>query len=87
MSRQRSLSPILALTPHIKTARALGLVWGLHCRVVDAHPETQEELCNISIDQIKKEALGGEGANAVLTAGVPFGKAGSTNLLRVVTID
>ncbi len=85
MSRQRPLQPILTLTPEIKTARALSLAWGLHTNV-SAEPETFDDLVPLATEALQAMELCGKGDNVLLTAGVPFGVSGSTNMVRVVTL-
>jgi pyruvate kinase len=84
-SRQRPLVPILVLTPKVTTARQLAIRWGLHCVVTeDAHNfrDMVEGACKACVD----EGFGRDGDRVVITAGVPFGRAGRTNTLRVVEI-
>jgi pyruvate kinase len=86
MSRQRPICPIIALTPHDKVARRLILGWGLNCKVTP-NPKTQEDLETLSVEAIKSFGLGRRGGDSlVLTAGLPFGKTGTTNMLRVVEV-
>ena len=85
MSRQRPIQPVLMLTPNLHTARRLIMAWGLHCRVAP-DPTNIDEMVNIAVDRVQAEAIGQKGRHVVLTAGVPFGVPGSTNMLRVVTL-
>lgn len=85
MARQRPLQPILTLTPHLKTARRLALTWGLQT-VVAPDPTTVDDMIRIALAAAKDTRLGRAGQHIVLTAGVPFGVSGSTNMLRVVTL-
>ena len=43
-------------------------------------------MVNSACKIIKEEGLGKIGDSVVITAGVPFGNAGSTNLLRIAKI-
>lgn len=85
MSRQRPIQPVLMLTPNLNTARRLVLGWGLHCRVAQ-DPTNLDEMVSIAVECVRAEGLGDHGRHVVLTAGVPFGVPGSTNMLRVVTL-
>lgn len=85
MSRQRPLQPVLLLTPNLTTARRFVLGWGLHSRVAP-DPTTLDDLVAIAVEKVRAEGIGTPGQHIVLTAGIPFGVSGSTNMLRVVTL-
>jgi len=85
-ARERLRSNILALTPKLTTARRLGLVWGTHCvqtQGVDNVDDMTDTACAIA----RAEGLAASGDTLSITAGLPFGEAGSTNLLRMVKLD
>ena len=77
--------PILALTPNITTARQLALVWGVTPVVVDTMTRF-EEMVKAAKQAVLERQLAKPGDNIVITAGVPFGQAGATNLLYVLTV-
>ena len=81
-ARERPRVPIIALTPLHGTARRLALSWGLHCAVV---PEVDRfKMAVVSAARIAREhGFASEEDRIVVTAGIPFGVAGSTNILRV----
>ena len=84
-SRERPSAPIIALSPVRRTARRLSLVWGLHCvETEDAHniDEMVDRACSIA----HREGFAQPGQRIIITAGVPFGTSGSTNLLRIAFI-
>lgn len=83
MSRQRPKRPILAVTPHIKTARRINLAWGLNC-LIKPNPTSQESLSDLAISAVKDAQLEDSKEPIVLTAGLPFGVAGTTNMIRVI---
>ena len=85
-ARERPEVPILCLTPEIGTARRLALAWGVHClRTKDVKNSAQ------MIDRATKAALSEEfavlGDRLVITAGMPFGTPGATNLLRIAWVE
>ncbi len=86
MSRQRPKQTILALTPHIKTARRINLAWGLNCQVKE-NPTDQESLVILAENGAKDAGIVQKGDQIVLTAGLPFGIAGTTNMIRVLNIE
>jgi len=84
-SRERPEAPILSLTPKISTARRLALVWGVHsvCTQEIADVDTMTDLaCKTALE----EGFAKAGDHVVIAAGVPFGRAGTTNLLRLATV-
>jgi pyruvate kinase len=85
VARERPGRPILALTPQISTARRLALVWGTHCvNVEDAHDldDMVDRACRIAF----REGFAKPGQRAVITAGVPLGTPGATNMLRIAFV-
>ena len=84
-ARERPEAPILALTPSAQTARRLCLAWGLHCVTTeDAHDldDVVERAAQIAYE----EGFAKPGERIVITAGVPLGTPGATNLLRVAFV-
>jgi pyruvate kinase len=84
-SRERPSSPVIVLSPVVTTARRLSLAWGLHCVVSeDAKNEGDmvDRACRISFE----EGFAKPGQRVIVTAGVPFGTPGSTNMLRIAFI-
>jgi pyruvate kinase len=81
-ARERPSVPILALTSSRATARRLAILWGAHCvSTADIHSfrEMAEKAGRIAAN----EGLAQAGDKIVITAGVPFGTPGSTNVLRI----
>jgi pyruvate kinase len=86
VARERPEVPILALTASLSTARALSLAWGAHCvQVPDLKrfSEMVERACSTALSQ----EMANVGDRLVITAGVPFGTPGSTNILRVAWVE
>lgn len=81
-ARERPRVPIIALTPLAGSARRMTLSWGLHCVVV---PEVDRfKLAVVSAARVAREhGFANEDDKIVVTAGIPFGVAGTTNILRV----
>ncbi|WP_018631335.1 pyruvate kinase [Neomegalonema perideroedes] len=84
-ARERPRVPILALTPLLSTSRKLTLVWGLHCVKV---PEVQMfgEAVAEAVRAVRAHEFAGDEDKIAIIAGVPFGRAGSTNILRVANV-
>ena len=84
-ARERPPSRILCLTPSEIVARQFALVWGVHSVVNTAHT-ADEDIGTMAVEAALKEGLGDDGDMLVVTAGVPFGAVGSTNMIRVIRI-
>jgi pyruvate kinase len=84
-SRERPGVPIIALSPVRKTARRLSIVWGLHC-VVTEDARDIDEMTNRACAIAVAEGFATPGQRVIITAGVPFGTPGATNLLRIAFI-
>ena len=85
-ARERPRVPILALTPDQLVARRLGLVWGLTCAPVD--PAIRfEEAVSAAVSAARHAGLASDTDRIAVTAGFPFNTAGTTNILRVVSMS
>ena len=84
-ARVRPMAPILGITPKVATARRLALVWGVHSTV---SPDIQsvDEMVDAARGLAVREGFAVAGNHIAITAGMPFGQAGSTNLLRIAEI-
>ncbi|SDN90844.1 pyruvate kinase [Pseudomonas jinjuensis] len=84
-SRERPTAPILSLTPNLRAARRLTVAWGVHS-VVNAQLAHVDEICATALDIALGQRMARRGDTVVITAGVPFGTPGSTNMLRIETV-
>ncbi len=85
ISKFRPESEIIATTTSEKVRRQLSLEWGVKSVFVPNHKNTDDVIEN-SIETSLKEGFVMPGDTVILTAGVPVGLAGSTNLIKVQTI-
>lgn len=84
-SRERPDRPILGLITRMITARKLALAWGVHpVHTADAHD--LDEMVAKARQFARDEGFARSGESIVVTAGLPFGTPGATNLLRVAWI-
>jgi pyruvate kinase len=84
-ARERPEAPIIALTPSVETARRLCIAWGLHCVLTDdAHD--LDDVVDRAARIAYEEGFAKPGERIVVTAGVPLGTPGATNLLRVAFV-
>jgi len=85
VARERPSVPLLVLTPSIRTARRLGLLWGAHAvRTRDVH--SFEEMVGKSKRMALRHDMAAGGDRVIVTAGVPFGVPGSTNVVHVARL-
>ncbi len=84
-SRERAQVPIIALSPIVETARRLSLVWGLHC-VVTEDAKDLDDVVDIACRVTFVEGFGKPGDRVIISAGVPLGTPGATNMLRIAYI-
>lgn len=84
-SRERPKVPIMVLTPSQDTARRMALAWGVHCVVTDDVHSFQEMVEHATVIA-DNECFAKFGDQVIITAGVPFGTPGNTNVLRIATI-
>jgi pyruvate kinase len=85
-ARQRPARPILCLTQNKPVARRLMLSYGVFAIHVTDVKNTDGALRKAN-EVVKNLNIAKKGQRLVLTAGVPFGTPGSTNLLRVAWVD
>lgn len=84
-ARERPVVPILMLTSELGTARRLAVLWGAHC-VVSPDVSNFHEMVDKACAVAEAEEYAAHGDRLVITAGVPFGTPGSTNVLRIAWI-
>ncbi|PKO55861.1 MAG: pyruvate kinase, partial [Betaproteobacteria bacterium HGW-Betaproteobacteria-21] len=82
IAHQRPQSRIVCLTPSARVAGRLTLAWGIRARVSTA-TGTVEEMVDAAVTSCRHDQLLRDGEAVIVTAGVPFGTPGSTNLLRL----
>jgi pyruvate kinase len=81
-SRERPSVPILGLTPSSTTARRLAIAWGIQSVQTDdirSFSEMAEKACRIALNV----GIAEPNQRLIITAGVPFGKAGATNIMHI----
>src|SRR5258706_16192426 len=83
-ARELPQPPILSMTPTIETARSLALVWGVHS-VQTSDVSDVSEVVEHACRCVVAEGFAKSGDTILISAGMPFGTAGATNLLSVAT--
>ncbi|HEY0266694.1 MAG TPA: pyruvate kinase [Rhizomicrobium sp.] len=84
-ARERSAAPIIAPTPSIETARRLTLAWGVHS-VTTEDIRDFDDMVKRASQIARQEGFAQAGERIVITAGVPLGTTGATNMLRVAFV-
>lgn len=82
VSKYRPKAPIIAVTPHEEVQRRLCLVWGV-IPVKGERVETTDEMFQSAIQGGSRIGLLKQGDLVVVTAGVPAGKSGTTNFIKI----
>ena len=85
VARERPAVPLLVLTPSLKTARRLGLLWGAHA-VRTRDITSFEEMVAKAKRMALRHGVAKAGERIVIIAGVPFGTPGSTNVIHIVRL-
>ena len=84
-ARERPAKPILALSPNHRTVRRLSVVWGVHC-VESPDAVNLEDMVDRACVLAYQEGLARPGDRIAITAGVPLGTPGATNMLRIAFV-
>ena len=85
IARERPDVQIMGLTPNLSTARRLAAVWGVysvHTADARSFPEMERKAAAAAL----RDNFAEEGDRIVITAGVPFGTPGATNILRIARV-
>jgi pyruvate kinase len=84
--RQRPAMKVVVMTQNIATARRLAVSYGVHA--IEVHEaESFSDAVLIAQHRVGEEEVAQKGDRFVMTAGVPFGTPGSTNILRVAWVE
>ncbi len=82
VSKNRSLTPIIAVTPNDIVRHTLTLIWGVYPLLVATSNSTDEMMDN-AVEVALSSGLVNDGDLVTLTAGVPVGISGTTNLIQI----
>ena len=85
-SRERPDVPVIGLTSKIETARRLALSFGVHA-VHTADVANFGEMVQKAVQIALHDGIATIGQRVVITAGVPFGTPGNTNVLRIAVVE
>lgn len=82
VSKYRPKAPVIAITPDEHVMRRLCLVWGVY-PVKAKQAETTDEMFTEAVERSVQSGYVSLGDLVVITAGVPVGRSGTTNLIKV----
>jgi pyruvate kinase len=82
VARHRPAVPVIAVTPNPATRSRLALVWGV-VPVQVPQFSTTDDMVTTMVQAAYEKGLVSWGDPLVLTAGIPFGSGGETNVLKV----
>lgn len=86
ISRERPPCRVVGLTPRRETANRLALSWGV-LPIVMEDPVNFDDMLG-SVQSVATKHVGLEsGDRIMISAGVPFGRPGTTNLLKIETVE
>jgi len=85
-ARERPEVPIMCLTSKLETARRLTLSFGVHA-VHTSDVANFSEMVQKAVKIALRHGIAAVGQRIVITAGVPFGTPGNTNILRIAWIQ
>ena len=77
--------PIAAITTSERVRRSLALTWGVRAYLT-GEADSTDRMFSLCTETARKEGLGQNGDRVVITAGVPIGRSGTTNLIKADVI-
>jgi pyruvate kinase len=85
-ARERPVAPVLSITPELATARRLALIWGVHPVHVQHDVSDVPGMVDAACTLARAEGFARAGEMIVIAAGMPFGSAGTTNLVHITPV-
>lgn len=82
ISKYRPKAPIVAVTSHDHVSRRLSLTWGVYPQI-GQKASTTDDMLDIAVEESLNSGIVASGDLVVITAGVPVGEAGTTNLMKI----
>lgn len=82
ISRNRPILPIYAVTHEVYTLRRLSLVWGVRAALCPRYDST-DEMLEMAEKVVLEHNWVKEGDTVIVTAGIPVGVPGNSNMLKV----
>lgn len=86
VAKYKPACPIISCSVNPRVCKQLNLLWG--CQPLQLpQKENAEELFDTAVEEAKKAGYIRTGDLVVITAGIPLGKSGTTNMIRVVEVE
>lgn len=85
IAKYRPKVPIIAVTSSLRVGRRLALVWGILPKIAERVKGT-DEMLSLAVREAKSSQLVSNGDIIIITAGVPIGQTGATNLMKIHTV-
>ena len=85
VAKYKPSCPIISCSVNARVCKQLNLLWGCKPLLLPEKDDT-EELFDAAVEEAKKAGYIKDGDLVVITAGVPLGKSGTTNMIRVVEV-
>ena len=85
ISRFRPACPIVALCQTESARRQLAVSWGVH-PYLSGEVDSTDRMFSLAVEVARKEGAVKPGDTVVITAGVPIGISGTTNLIKAQVV-
>ncbi len=85
VSAMRPAAKILTISPNVNVSRQVSLLWGVQS-INSRDANGWKDMMSISREIIKKLKFIKKNDFVIITAGLPFGKAGMTNMIRLYKV-
>lgn len=82
IAKYRPKAPVVAVTSSQEVCRKMTLVWGVVPQIAE-EAATTDELFDVAVEASLKTKVVSKGDLVIISAGVPVGEVGTTNLLKV----
>jgi pyruvate kinase len=86
VARHRPKTPIIAVSPSLESLRKLQLIRGV-TTIFGECASTMDEQLDMTTNIVRQAGLVQNGDLVIITAGMPIGTMGSTNMLKVRTVE
>jgi pyruvate kinase len=86
VSAERPGAPIAAVTPRRSVYQSLGLLWGVRPLLAEHNAASVDELLALTESVLRENQMVAAGDKILVVAGVPTGRPGGTNFLKLHTI-
>ncbi|MBD3948666.1 pyruvate kinase [Tuanshanicoccus lijuaniae] len=85
IAKYRPNASIVAATFDEATARRLSVSWGVEAFVIN-RPGSTDHMIDLATELVQEKGYVSEGDLVIITAGVPVGESGTTNLMKIQVI-